>query len=213
MTFPKLKIRLATLWVRVSSFAVAPDDDDRDSSNDIVQLHHLSHRKVSGKHSSDVNTPLVKKSHNQSHRRRRKRKRKDDSAVESDSNMYYFENHSYNHITNDNNDGNHIIKPNRQANGRRKIKNFDSNDSNKFNQTSKARKDYHSHKNLTLWIFRIKKAIDKLNNTDNITDKVSDGENVDMNIVWDLFLMVLMGNFCHLLKITSTRSKRWFRSS
>lgn len=86
--------------------------------------------------------------------------------------MYYFENHSYNHI-NDNNDGNHIIKPNRHSNGRRKIKNFDSNDSNKFNQTSKARKDYHSHKNLTLWIFRIKKAIDKLNNTDNINDKVS----------------------------------------
>lgn len=173
MTFPKLKIRLATLWVRVSSFAVAPDDDDRDGSNDIVQLHHLSHRKVSGKHSSDVNTPLDKKSHNQSHRRRRKRKRKDDSAVESDSNMYYFENHSYNHITNDNNDGNHIIKPNRHANGRRKIKNFDSNDSNKFNQ---SRKDYHSHKNLTLWIFRIKKAIDKLNNTDNVNDKVSDSK-------------------------------------
>lgn len=171
-TLPKLKIRQATLWVMIGSSLNVPDNNQDHTSNDIVQLKNLS-RKRASKHSSNVNTLLIKKSLNQS-RRKRKRKRKDDSEVDSDSNMYYFENHSYNHITkNNNNDGNHIIKTNRNANGRRKIKSFDSNDSNKFNQTSKAGRDHHhSHKNLTLWIFRIKKAINKLNSTENISDKV-----------------------------------------
>ena len=157
----------------VASSSHSMEDDREMNSNDIVQLHNLSHKKQANNKdsSSNVNTLLIKSSHNQSRKRRKKRKRKNDSDVGSDSNMIYFENHNYNHI-NDNNNGNHIIKTNRNANGRRKIKNFDSNDSNKINQTTTTRRDYQSSENLTLWIFRIKKPLDKLNATDNIDDKV-----------------------------------------
>lgn len=134
------------------------------STNDIVQL---SHKESSSKHSASVNTLLLKKSNNQSRRKRKKRKRK--NGIESDSNLYYFKN--YNHITNDNNNnGNHIIKSNSNENRRRRR--VKSVDSNKFNNASKTRTENNQHKNLTLWIFRIKKPIDKLNDGHNVNDKV-----------------------------------------
>lgn len=133
------------------------------STNDIVQL---SHKESGSKHSASVNTLLLKKSNNQSRRKRKKRKRK--NGIESDSNSYYFENHSYNHITNDN--SNHIIKSNSNVNRRRRR--VKSADSNKFNNASKTRTENNQHKNLTLWIFRIKKPIDKFNDGHNIDDKV-----------------------------------------
>lgn len=165
LSLSKLKIRLATLWLMVGSYPNAMANSPAHSTNDIVQL---SHKESSSKHSASVNTLLLKKSNNQSRRKRKKRKRK--NGIESDSNLYYFENHSYNHITNNNN-GNHIIKSNNNVNrGRRRVKPVDSIT---FNNASKTRTENNHLKNLTLWIFRIKKPIDKFNeNGHSVTDKV-----------------------------------------
>lgn len=167
LSLSRLKIRVATLWVMVGASPKAVMASGATYSDDIVQLHHLNH-KQGRNHPTNVNTLLLKKSHNQSRRKRKKRKRKDET--ESDSNLYYFENHSYNHITNDNNNGNHIIKSNRNEKRRRKVKSINLVDSNKLNltRTTTAR----THKNLTLWIFRIKKPMDRDGATNNVDDTV-----------------------------------------
>lgn len=170
MSLSKLKIRVATLWVMLGA---APSDtsiNDRTVSNEVVQLHHLSNEKLHQQSPHNVNTILLKKLHNQSRRKRKKRKRKEGS--ESSSNLYYFKNHSYNHIT-DNNNGDHIIKNNsNEARRRRKVKSIDLIGSNKLSRSRIKRKENHHEKNITLWIFRIKKPIDRLNGTINIDDDV-----------------------------------------
>lgn len=143
---------------------------DRTISNDIVQLHQLSHKKVHN-HPVDVNTLLLKKLHNQSRRKRKKRKRKEGNEIIN--NLYYFKNHSYNHITTDNNNGDHIIKSNsNEERRRRKVKSIELVDSNKRNHSRSMRRDDSHEKNLTLWIFRIKKQIDSINGKFNIDDDV-----------------------------------------
>lgn len=142
-------------------------ESNRTSSNDIVQLHHLSHLK---NHLPHVNTQLLKKSQSQARKKRKKRKRKDGSL--SDSVFYYFKNHSYNHITTDNKNGDHIIKSNSNEYRRRmKARSLDS--SVDTNQLNHARKDSNQEKNLTFWIFRIKSPIDKQGESMSVDDKVS----------------------------------------
>lgn len=144
-------------------------ENNRTSSNDIVQLHHLSHLK---NHLPHVNTQLLKKSQTQARKKRKKRKRKDGSL--SDSVFYYFKNHSYNHITTDNKNGDHIIKSNSNENRRRmKARSLDSSiDTNQLNHARTLRKEGNQEKNLTFWIFRIKSPVDKQGESINVDDKV-----------------------------------------
>lgn len=170
LSLSKLKIRVATLWVM---FGASSDTNinDRTFSNEVVQLHHLSSKKLHQHSPANVNTILLKKLHNQSRRKRKKRKRKEDDEISS--NLYYFKNHSYNHITTDNNNGDHIIKSNsNEERRRRKVKSIDIIGSNKLSRSRTKRKENHHEKNITLWIFRIKKPVDRLNGTINIDDNV-----------------------------------------
>jgi hypothetical protein len=136
--------------------------------NDIVQLHHLSHRH-SRERSANVNKFLVKNSQHQSRRKRKKRKHKDES--ESTGISYHSEVHNFSHITNDNNNGNHIIKSNSKESKRRRIKSIDLADSNKHNRSDDGTGGPPRPTNLTLWIFRVNQSIDGLD-TSNINDKV-----------------------------------------
>lgn len=142
---------------------------NRTSSNDIVQLHHLSHHK---NHLPHVNTQLLKKSQSQARKKRKKRKRKDGSL--SDSVFYYFKNHSYNHITTDNKNGDHIIKSNSNENRRRlKARSLDSSiDTNQLNHARMLRKEGNHERNVTFWIFRIRNPNDKQIDSMNVDDKV-----------------------------------------
>lgn len=154
---------------------------DRTYSNEVVQLHHLSNKKLHQHSPDNVNTILLKKLHNQSRRKRKKRKRKEGS--DSSSNLYYFKNHSYNHITTDNNNGDHIIKSNsNEARRRRKVKSIDLIGSNKLNRSRTKRKENNLEKNITLWIFRIKKPMDRLNLTINIDDDVRRADQVSISV-------------------------------
>lgn len=173
----KLKIRVATLWIMVGS-SPHSISSEKQYSDDTVQLHQLSLKH--SRHPTSLNMPRVDKTRSQTRRKRKKLKR--EVEAESDSNMYYFKNHSYNHITNDNNNGNHIIKSNRNANEkrRRKVKSINQDNSSKLNSTSKQILEKHREKNLTLWIFNINKSINR-GNVSSIGDKVS-GELVQPSI-------------------------------
>jgi hypothetical protein len=140
-----------------------PKEMDHTSSNDIVQLHQLSHN-----YKTHVNESLLR---SESHPRGKRRKRKQIHDLESDSNAYSFENHSYNHITKAKNDDNHIIKTNRNEKKRRKVKSINLVDSNKFNSSSSSRQEQNKKNNITLWIFKIKQTLQKDNAVD-VEDKV-----------------------------------------
>ena len=171
LSLSKLKIRVATLWVMIGASSES-GNNYQTFSNEVVQLHHLSNKKLNQHSPADVNTILLKKLHNQSRKKRKKRKRKEGS--ESSSNLYYFKNHSYNHITTDNNNGDHIIKSNsNEESRRRKVKSIDLIGSNKLSRSRTKRKENIHEKNITLWIFRIKKPIDRLNGSINIDDDVN----------------------------------------
>lgn len=159
MNTSKLKIRLATLWVMVESF---PRKDNFVSSEDIVQLHKLSHHN----YRTNENEPILERFRNQPQKNRRKRKRK--GVRVSDSIERSFENHSYNHITKD--DDNHIIKSNRKEEKRRKVNSINIESSNNFNSLNDMNSEYLPETNLTLWIFRINNTSKEL---DRVSDKVS----------------------------------------
>lgn len=153
----------------------SPTNNGQTFSNEVVQLHHLSNKKLHQHSAANVNTILLRKLHNQSRRKRKKRKRKEGS--ESSSNLYYFKNHSYNHITTDNNNGDHIIKSNsNEERRRRKAKSIDIIGSNRLNRLRTKRKESNHEKNITLWIFRIKKPIDRINGSINIDDDVKSNQ-------------------------------------
>jgi hypothetical protein len=153
------------------------------NENDIVQLHHLSHRH-SRERFANVNKFLVKNSQHQSRRKRKKRKHKDE--IESKGISYHSEVHNFSHITNDNNNGNHIIKSNSKESKRRRIKSIDLADSNKHNRSSDDAGGQSWPTNLTLWIFRVNQSIDGLD-TSNINDKVSVGRSSKLPTCLQLF--------------------------
>lgn len=174
-----MKIRVATLWVMVRASSLTEDDPSSDE-NDIVQLHHLSHRH-SRERSANVNKFLVNNSQHQSRRKRKKRKRKDGS--ESKGISYHSEVHNFSHITNDNN-GNHIIKNNSKESKRRRIESIDQADSNS-NRSEPA-----WSANLTLWIFRVNQSIDGVD-ASNVNDKVS--PHIMLRLTWSCMSFLFLG--------------------
>lgn len=132
----KLKIRMATLWIKVSIKSVKATTVDH-------KTHH---------HAKSRNTPIhVKKQnfdHNhaqmkQNYRRRRKK--------DTDHNSYYYDNHNFdNHIINDKFDDNHIIKSNI----------YDEALISKANDEARRNSNYSSTNsdklNITLWIFQVR---------------------------------------------------------
>jgi hypothetical protein len=163
LSLSKLNIRSAALWIMIGtspSSVIASQ-----SITDTVQLHHLSH-----KHSQNM-TNVVNKQNlkpvNKKQSRRKRRKRKDNNESESDSNSYYFNENSYDHITNN---GNHIIKSKRNNSKRRNVKSINivnRNDPNLSINTKRGERSLGS--NLTLWIFRMKQNLKDLNINDEVT--------------------------------------------
>ena len=170
MNTSKIKIRLATLWIMMES---PPNENNLESSENIVQLHKLSHN-----HKIHMDEPIIEKFRNQPLKTRRKRKRK--GVKVSDSFAHSSENHSYNHITKKDDD-NHIIKSNRNERKRRKVKSINLESSNKLRSTGKIRHEHRHDKNLTLWIFRINNNLTAFD-AQNLGDEVKRSQKLNSYI-------------------------------
>lgn len=157
---------MATLWVMVSSVKAPSENvNHRTTHTSSKSFHHRNVRAHVNKRTQNVD-------HNQAHTKRRRRRKKD-----SDRNSYYYDNHNFdNHIINDKDDDNHIIKSNSydewlalvsRANKARENSNYTSTNSDK--------------QNVTLWIFRVRNEMENHttkgdyidNNNDDIDQEVS----------------------------------------
>lgn len=157
----KLKIRLATLWIKVEPL---PSNTKSESSKDDVHTINRDHR-------LNVDKPIAEIFRNMQRKIRKRRKRK--SVKVSDILARSSENHSYNHITmKPTDDDYHIIKSNEKRMRRKITKSINKENSNKFSSLSSYKnREYLQDQNLTLWIFRISNISNS--SMDNVDDEVS----------------------------------------